>query len=738
MRSRQISVLEIDLSIIITAHSEGILLHKTLASVRRAVQPLKDAHINAEIIIHTDNPSLTTREYIRVHKKQLSDVCLYINHFGDLGTARNFAVQHAHGRYVTFIDADDLMSSKWLIQAYQFLEAHEFGKFIAHTEFTLEFGSIDALVIKHGEINKDVDTLLSVFANRWNSIIMAPRKLLLEEPYAPNSPGFGYEDWHLNCRIINRGIHNVLISKSAIFVRRKDTASEWLRQRASNSVLHANPLLSFDNIRRIKTPSSMKFESGSAPFHQSMKHRAKVVALRILHKAPHIEYLVRLVYAHLRHRKANAHRFEVPTWLVKEWRAMHEIEKQLFPSEQLLHDMTVYDSLTPEHYWTGSAYKQLVDHTTKDHYDYIIFVPWLIHGGADLVCLNYANHIKRIAPHKNILVIATLPVESTWSKRLENVDFVPFGLVAANCSTEVKFRLLEQFIENSGAEYLHIINSEQAYDFIDAHSQYIDATKKKLIVTSFSQSIDDTGKVFGYSHTHVPKVYDHVTAITTDNDAVVKMWINEYGLDPAKLFVHHQPVDMTAKTTTLLPNTQGKLRVLWAARLSPEKQPAILIHIGTLLQGQNIDIDMYGTADTGFDTSFLQSLPYNVHYKGPFNGFFTLPLQDYDAYLYTSLFDGMPNAVLEAAAARLPIISSSVGGVPELISSGQSGLLINDLRNPKSYADAILELYEQPDLLNSFRDHLYNQLQSHYSIDEYGRQIKEFLDVIGFVSINEQ
>ena len=49
--------------------------------------------------------------------------------------------------------------------------------------------------------------------------------------------------------------------------------------------------------------------------------------------------------------------------------------------------------------------------------------------------------------------------------------------------------------------------------------------------------------------------------------------------------------------------------------------------------------------------------------------------RSFDLFLMTSLTEGMPNTVLEAMALELPIVSTRVGGVPELIEDGQCGLL---------------------------------------------------------------
>jgi glycosyltransferase involved in cell wall biosynthesis len=60
-----------------------------------------------------------------------------------------------------------------------------------------------------------------------------------------------------------------------------------------------------------------------------------------------------------------------------------------------------------------------------------------------------------------------------------------------------------------------------------------------------------------------------------------------------------------------------------------------------------------------------------------------------------SLWEGMPNVVLEAMAARLPVIATRVEGVSELVAEGQTGLLVA----PRSAAEleaAVLTVLEDP------------------------------------------
>jgi glycosyltransferase involved in cell wall biosynthesis len=67
-----------------------------------------------------------------------------------------------------------------------------------------------------------------------------------------------------------------------------------------------------------------------------------------------------------------------------------------------------------------------------------------------------------------------------------------------------------------------------------------------------------------------------------------------------------------------------------------------------------------------------------------------------DLYVHSSHTEGMPNAVLEAMAAGLPVIATAVGGVPEAVVDGESGVLVPP-GEPSALAEAMLHLLQSPE-----------------------------------------
>ncbi len=66
-----------------------------------------------------------------------------------------------------------------------------------------------------------------------------------------------------------------------------------------------------------------------------------------------------------------------------------------------------------------------------------------------------------------------------------------------------------------------------------------------------------------------------------------------------------------------------------------------------------------------------------------------------DAAVLTSFSEGMPNFILEAMAAGVPVVSTRAGAVPELLEHGALGLLVPQ-GDPREVAHAILEVLERP------------------------------------------
>lgn len=68
-----------------------------------------------------------------------------------------------------------------------------------------------------------------------------------------------------------------------------------------------------------------------------------------------------------------------------------------------------------------------------------------------------------------------------------------------------------------------------------------------------------------------------------------------------------------------------------------------------------------------------------------------------DLFILPSHTEGLPITILEAMAAGRPVVATSVGGIPEVVRDGETGILIRS-RDPEGLAEAVIRLLESPRL----------------------------------------
>jgi glycosyltransferase involved in cell wall biosynthesis len=67
-----------------------------------------------------------------------------------------------------------------------------------------------------------------------------------------------------------------------------------------------------------------------------------------------------------------------------------------------------------------------------------------------------------------------------------------------------------------------------------------------------------------------------------------------------------------------------------------------------------------------------------------------------DLFVLSSLNEGLGRVLLEAMAAGRPVVATKVGGVPEVVEDGVTGILVSP-SDPKGMAYAIVEILDDPE-----------------------------------------
>jgi glycosyltransferase involved in cell wall biosynthesis len=87
-----------------------------------------------------------------------------------------------------------------------------------------------------------------------------------------------------------------------------------------------------------------------------------------------------------------------------------------------------------------------------------------------------------------------------------------------------------------------------------------------------------------------------------------------------------------------------------------------------------------------------------------------------DIYVLPSLSEGVPRSIVEAMALGKPVVSTKVGGIPEIVLDGETGFIVPP-RDPNGLADGIITLAKDDQLRARFGDKGQKTVIANYSIE---------------------
>lgn len=104
-------------------------------------------------------------------------------------------------------------------------------------------------------------------------------------------------------------------------------------------------------------------------------------------------------------------------------------------------------------------------------------------------------------------------------------------------------------------------------------------------------------------------------------------------------------------------------------------------------------------------------------------------IYEMDLVVLPSLNEGMGRVLLEAQAMGKPVIGTRVGGIPEVIQEGETGLVVPP-QDSKALAEAILALLKDPDRRRKMGEAAKRWVSQKFGVDEMVRQIEKIYEEI--------
>jgi glycosyltransferase involved in cell wall biosynthesis len=180
----------------------------------------------------------------------------------------------------------------------------------------------------------------------------------------------------------------------------------------------------------------------------------------------------------------------------------------------------------------------------------------------------------------------------------------------------------------------------------------------------------------------------------------------------------------------ILGGKQDKKHVLFSlSELHPNKGIDVAIKAISLLPQSVRDELYYAVAGSGEDKTKLENQIAELNLQNTVSllGFIDNGkrlLSGADLFLLPSRKEAYPYALLEAGAIGLPIIATSVGGIPEIIHDMQNGILVHK-ENPRELAEAILYMLENKTKKREFGQEIKRTVQNFFSLENMLRDTME-------------
>ena len=165
---------------------------------------------------------------------------------------------------------------------------------------------------------------------------------------------------------------------------------------------------------------------------------------------------------------------------------------------------------------------------------------------------------------------------------------------------------------------------------------------------------------------------------------------------------------------------------LSVGRLIPVKNYKLLISACEVLANvkMNFELNIIGDGPEKQDLIHLieeKNIKQNVSLIGLSEDIPNL-LKDYDAFVISSNSEGLPMVLLEAMSAKLPIVSTNVGGIPDVINNSKGGMIVES-RNKMKLASAMRLMMEQSKAnLKEMGNNNYIYVKDKFDIDEISNQ----------------
>jgi glycosyltransferase involved in cell wall biosynthesis len=221
--------------------------------------------------------------------------------------------------------------------------------------------------------------------------------------------------------------------------------------------------------------------------------------------------------------------------------------------------------------------------------------------------------------------------------------------------------------------------------------------------------------------------------VVAPSDALARGWLEHAGDEPGHVVTIHSASSRAPRPGAGAAARAGlgvapeEFVVLMLSWLHPLKGHAAAIQAAGRLAagGEAVRLVVVGP---GPEEERLRALARDTAPDTAFTGYRDDVMELLDAadlLLHPSRMEGLPITLLEAMAAGVPIVATRVGGIPELVEDGVSGVLLDAPASPVAIAAAIVRVRADAEVRGRLARVARDRFEERFSAGAWGRRMRD-------------
>ena len=172
-------------------------------------------------------------------------------------------------------------------------------------------------------------------------------------------------------------------------------------------------------------------------------------------------------------------------------------------------------------------------------------------------------------------------------------------------------------------------------------------------------------------------------------------------------------------------------RLIMVARFNEQKDQATLLKAISQLNDHSIHLDLVGSGpswESCKDLAKSLAIEDQVSFLGDRRDVPDL-LAQFQIFILSTNYEGLPISILEAMRSGLPVVATSVNGIPEEVEHGKTGLLV-PRHDVQALADALQTLIQSPEIRQQMGKAGRQKFEQEFTVDRMIAETKAIYDQI--------